>query len=46
MVDKTHAPVDVLSLVTPFPSVHATTDAVQLSDLTAGKPAVLHMYTS
>ena len=39
------APVDDLCIVTPYPDVRATEEAVQLSALTANVPAVLHLYT-
>ena len=44
-MDQTRAPVDELCLVTPFPAVRATSEVVQFSSLTAGVPAVLHLFT-
>ena len=44
-MDQTRAPVDELCLVTPFPAVRATSEVVQFSALTAGVPAVLHLFT-
>jgi hypothetical protein len=46
MADMSSPPLENLRMVTPFPNVRATSDAVKLSALTAGVPAVLHMYTS
>ena len=38
-------PVDRLRLVTPYPDARATSTELRLSEVTAGKPAVLHLFT-
>ena len=38
-------PVDKLKLVTPYPHALATDTELRLLEVTAGKPAVLHMFT-
>ena len=38
-------PVDKLHLVTPYPHAKATDTVMRLSEVTAGKPAVLHLFT-
>ena len=43
MVDT--APVDRLRLVTPYPHALATDTELRLQEITAGKPAVLHLFT-
>ena len=40
------APVEDLCSVTPYPNVRATPEPVKFSAVTAGVPAVLHLYTS
>ena len=39
------APVDNVTLVTPFPGGDATGTTVQLHEIAAGRPVVLHMFT-
>jgi len=43
LMDK--APVDKLKLVTPYPHGLATNTELRLAEVTAGKPAVLHLFT-
>ena len=39
------APVDHLSLVTPFPDGDATDKKLRLQEIAAGRPCVLHLFT-
>jgi len=39
------APVDHLSLVTPFPDGNATNKTLRLHEIAAGRPCVLHLFT-
>lgn len=39
------APVDRLRLVTPYPHALATDTELRLNEVSAGKPAVLHLFT-
>tara|TARA_B110001452_G_scaffold249075_1_gene236317 strand:+ start:111 stop:338 length:228 start_codon:yes stop_codon:yes gene_type:complete len=39
------APVDNVTLVTPFPGGDVTGTTLQLHEIAAGRPVVLHMFT-
>ena len=45
MAPPMQAPVDRLRLVTPYPHGRATDTEMRLSEIVAGKPAVLHLFT-
>jgi hypothetical protein len=45
MAGKKPAPVDVLELVAPYPSVRPSGRTETLASLARGRPTVLHLYT-